>query len=129
GSGAVQIHDGAVRVESGPDNAVRVEVLLPSPPTQIVVDPDRVLLDRNPTDNCWKPRVRVRVTPLYTSLEETDLTNSYDRWNVVLGPWIYGSSWRDPWYTRSTMAGVRAAVYRTQQAAVGTYLAYRTDDR
>jgi hypothetical protein len=129
GSGAVQIDDGAVRVESGPDNAVRVEVLLPSPPTQIVVDPDRIVLDRNPTDNCWKPRVRVRVTPLYTPLEETDLTNSYDRWNVILGPWIYGSSWRDPWYTRSTMVGLRAAAYRTQQAVVGSYLAYRTDDR
>jgi hypothetical protein len=129
GTGSLQIDDGAVRVESGPDNAVRVEVLLPCEPTQIAIDPDRVLLVRNPTHNRWKPSVRVRATPLYTQLEETDLTNSYDRWNVILGPWVYGASWRDPWYTRSTMVGLRAAAYRTQQVSVGSYLAYRTDDR
>jgi hypothetical protein len=118
-----------VRVEAGPDNRVRVEVLLPCAPRQVAVDPDRVLLDSNPTNNYWKAEVRVRPTPLYTTLEETDLTNSYDRWNVLFGPWVYGPSWRDPWYTRSTMVGLRAAAYRTQEAVLGSYLAYRTDNR
>ncbi len=129
GSGAVPIDDQMAHVECGPDNRVRVEVVLPCEPTQITVDPDRVLLDKNPTNNCWKPRVRLRFAPVYTALEETDLTNSYDRWNVLFGPWIYGASWRDPWYTRSTMAGLRAGVYRTQEFSGGAYLGYRTDDR
>jgi hypothetical protein len=127
--GSVPIDDGTVHVEVGVDGWVRVEVLLPSEPLQIAIDPDHVLLDSNPCNNAWKPEVRIRGTPVYSQLEETDLTNSYDRWNVIFGPWIFGPSWRDPWYTRSTMVGLRAAAYRTQEAVVGSYLAYRTDDR
>ena len=41
-------------VEMLPGNCVRVEVELPCEPTQIAVDPDQVLLDRNPTNNYWK---------------------------------------------------------------------------
>jgi len=67
--------------------------------------------------------------PLYTQLEETDLTTSYDRWNIIVGPWIYGPAYNDPWFTRSTMAGVRAGFYRTQEFSGGVYAAYRTDDR
>jgi hypothetical protein len=129
GPASVQIDDGTVRVESGGDGWVRVEVQLPSEPLQITVDPDHVVLDRCPTNNSWKPEVRIRATPLYTALEETDLTNSYDRWNIIFGPWIYGPSWRDPWYTRSAMVGLRASAYRTQEVELGSYLAYRTDDR
>ena len=129
GAGTVLLDESAVRVEAGDDNCVRVEVLLPCAPAQIAVDPDRVLLDSNSMNNYWKAHLRIRPTPLYTTLEETDLTNPYDRWNLIFGPWIYGPSWRDPWYTRSTMVGLRAAAYRTQQAVLGSYLAYRTDDR
>jgi hypothetical protein len=73
--------------------------------------------------------VRVRFAPLYTFLEETDLTCAYDRWNVIFGPWVYAPSWNDPWFTRSTMLGARAGVYRTQQFDGGVYTAYRTDFR
>jgi hypothetical protein len=73
--------------------------------------------------------VRYRFTPIYTFLEETDLTCHYDRWNVLLGPWIYGAAYYDPWYTRSTMIGARIGLYRTQQFCGGAYAAYRTDFR
>ena len=116
-------------VEVPPDDRVRVEILLPAEPTQIAVDPDQVLVDKNPANNFWKPPVRFRFTPVYTFLEETDLTNYYDRWNVIFGPWIYGTAYDDPWYTRSTMVGVRAGVYRTQEFDGGVYVAYRTDYR
>lgn len=129
GGPGVQIDDGAVRVETCTDGAVRVEVVVPHRPRQLTIDPDQVLLDRNPTNNSWRPAARLRFTPLYTSLEETDLTNAYDRWNVIVGPWLYGAAYHDPWYMRSTMAGVRAALYRTQEFTTGAYLAYRTDDR
>src|SRR5262249_14150902 len=85
----VDIDDPPAGVETLPCNRVRVEVLLPCKPTQIAVDPDQVLLDRDPSNNWWKPPVRWRLTPLYTSLEETDLTTAYDRWNVIIGPWVY----------------------------------------
>jgi len=111
------------------DNCVRVVVELACQPTQITVDPDQVLVDADPSNNTWKPEIRWRFVPLYTQLEETDLTTAYDRWNIIMGPWIYGPSYRDPWFTRSTMAGVRAGFYRTQEFSGGVYAAYRTDDR
>jgi hypothetical protein len=108
---------------------VIVDIVLPRQPAQITIDPDKVLLHRQPANNCWKPEINFRFTPLFTQLEETDITNKYDRWNVIVGPWIYGSSYEDPWYTRSEMVGLRASVYRTQEVDAGAYLAYRTDDR
>jgi hypothetical protein len=117
------------RIETLADNCVRVEVELPCEPTQIVVDPDEVLVDRNPENNCWKPRFRVRFAPVYTFLDETDLTNAYDRWNITFGPWIFAPTYDNPWFTRSTRFGVRAGAYRTQQFEGGAYAAYRTDYR
>ena len=106
-----------------------VEIYLPQAPTQVAVDPDRILLDANPTNNTWKPEVRWRFTPLMTQLDEVDVTNRYDRWNVVAGPWIWESGANDPWYTRSALVGLRAAVFRTQEFSGGAFLAYRTNDR
>jgi hypothetical protein len=125
----LRLDEGKTQVVSGHDGTVVVDIDLPERPTQITVDPDQILLDRDPTNNSWKPQVNFRVTPLYTQLEEADITNACDRWNVIVGPWIYGSSYNDPWYTRSAMAGVRAGVFRTQEFVGGSYLAYRTDDR
>jgi hypothetical protein len=117
------------RIEALPDHRMRVEITLPCEPTQISVDPDQLLLDRDPSNNHWKSKIRWRLAPVYTQLEETDLTNAYDRWNVIFGPWFYGAAYNDPWYTRSAMVGLRAGVYRTQEFSGGAYLAYRTDDR
>jgi hypothetical protein len=111
------------------DREYRVEILLPAEPTQIAVDPDQVLVDKNPANNYWKSPIRWRLTPLYTFLDETDLTNYYDRWNVTVGPWIYSAVYDDPWYPRGTLLGVRAGAYRTQCFTGGVYSAYRTDYR
>jgi hypothetical protein len=128
-SGRYEIDNPPAAVEPLPDNKYRVEALLPAEPTQVAVDPDQVLVDSNPANNFWKQPVRVRVTPLYTFLEETDLTCYYDRWNIIVGPWIYGTAYDDAWYPRSTMIGVRAGAYRTQEFDGGVYAAYRTDFR
>jgi hypothetical protein len=71
----------------------------------------------------------VRLTPFYTFLDETDLTNDYDAWNIIAGPWAYFPAYTDPWFTRSTMLGARAGAYRTQFFCGGLYAAYRTDYR
>jgi hypothetical protein len=116
-------------VEPLGDGRVRVSFSSDGEPVQIKVDPDGVLLDANPGNNAWKSTPRVSVSPLYTTLNETDLTNDYDRWNVGAGPWVGGSLYPDPWYTRSTMLGLRAAAYRTQLFTGGAYAAVRTDYR
>jgi hypothetical protein len=121
--------DPPVRVEPQDDNRVLVEMVLPQEPSQIAVDPDQLLVDCNPANNFWKPPLRWRVTPVYSFLEETDLTAAYDRWNVIFGPWIYANAYYDAWYTRSTMVGGRAGLYRTQTFCGGVYAGYRTDYR
>jgi hypothetical protein len=107
----------------------RVELSMNNPPDQVTVDPERVLLDANPTDNQWRPAVKTKLTPLYTVLDDTDITSDYHRLNCVAGPWMWGASYQDPWYTRSTMIGLRAGVNKPQHYRAGAYLAYRTDYR
>ncbi len=124
-----EIDDPPARVQTLPDNRVCVEVLLPCQPTQVTVDPDQLLIDSKPFNNSWKRRLRWKVTPLYTQLEETDLTCAYDRWNLIAGPWVFIAPYDDPWYTRSLMGGFRAGLYRTQHFNGGVYVAYRTDFR
>ena len=107
----------------------KVEISLPSEPMQISVDPDRMLLDEKPTNNHWKREFRWHLTPFYTQLDEVDVTNAFDRWNFQAGPWVYFSSYSDPWYTKSLMGGVRAGLFRTQEVNAAAFLAYRSNDR
>src|SRR5262249_31015822 len=66
----------------------------------------------------------------YTFLDETDLTNDYDKWNFIFGPWFYfPAAYNDPWFTRSTMFGARFDAYRTQHFDGGVFAAYRYDYR
>ncbi len=118
-------------LEAGPKGGsrVKVEIVLPAEPTQVAVDPDQVLVDAEPDNNYWHMPIRWRFTPLYTFLEETDLTTAYDRWNVILGPWLFSAAYQDAWFTRSTMVGARAGLYRTQQFSGGAYVGFRTDYR
>ncbi len=121
--------DPPARFECLEGNHFRVEVLLPDEPTQVAVDPDQILVDRYPSNNYWRRPIRFRVTPLYTFLDETDLTSCYDRWNFMAGPWIYGASYNSPWFTRATMIGARVGSYRMAEWDGGGYVAYRTDFR
>jgi hypothetical protein len=126
-AGQVRIDDPPAVITPLPDNQVCVQVTLPARPTNIVVDPDHILVDAEPANNSWKSRPRLRFTPLYLQIEETDFTTDYDRWNFIIGPWLFAPTYSDPWFTRSTMGGLRAGFYRTQQFSGGAYLAYRTD--
>ncbi|MGL4422847.1 MAG: hypothetical protein ACRCZF_19425, partial [Gemmataceae bacterium] len=118
-----------VRVTAAGNGEYVIHIQTASEPANVSIDPDRVLLDKNPGNNTWKTPPRLSISPLYTMLNETDLTNDYDRWNIGGGPWIGGALYPDPWFTRSTMAGVRAAAYRTQVFAGGAYAAVRSDYR
>lgn len=123
----IEFEEYRARVEALPENRVRVELDLPCRPTQISVDPDQLIPDRDPVNNHWKPLVNFRVSPVYTFLEETDITTAWDRWNVLVGPWLHGGTWADPWYTRGWMGGLRAGLYRTRHFVGGLYGVYRMD--
>jgi hypothetical protein len=127
--GVVDLDNPNGKVEALGDHRVRVTVELPQKPVQIAVDPDQVLEDADPANNYWKPRERWRWTPLYTQLEESDLMNDYDKWNFIIGPWVYASATRDPWFQRPSYAGLRGGAYRTQFFDGGVYAALRSDYR
>lgn len=123
----LEIEELRARVEVLPDNRVRVAVYLGPEPTQITVDPDQLIPDKNPANNHWKPEIHFRIAPVYTLLDENDLTTAWDRWNVMVGPWLHGGTFADPWYQRGWMGGVRAGLFRTQHFHGGLYSVYRTD--
>jgi hypothetical protein len=125
----LELPDQHARMEALSRHLVRVTIELPCEPTQITVDPDQVLIDRHPDNNNWKPVCRWRLTPLYFQLDETDVTNAYDRWNFIAGPWVFADTYTNPWFTRSPMAGFRVGAYRTQEFSGGGFVAYRTNDR
>ncbi len=125
----VEHEDLSARVETLPDHRVRVEVVLPCRPVQIAVDPDQVLVDRDPANNYWKTPVRWRFSPVFTLLDESDLTTAYDCWNVTFGPWLNGAAYNDAWYQKSTIIGARLSAYRTQQFDGGVYAGYRSNYR
>jgi len=121
-------HDVEIVPASDGKGAV-VRFTVPQEPTQISVDPDRVLLDANLGNNDWVRKPRVQVLPFYTFIHDTDLTNDYDRWNISAGPWFFGQFMPDPWYTRTSLLGARVGAYRTQTFAGGAYVALRPDYR
>ena len=107
----------------------RITLTLPEVPTNVIVDPDQVTLDADPGNNAWYREPKFRLTPLYSMITDSDLTNDYDRWNFKAGPWVWGQSYQDPWYTRSTMFGVRAGAVKPHEFIGGVYVAARTDYR
>jgi hypothetical protein len=108
---------------------VRVELELPREPLQIIVDPDRVLLDQNLPNNRWRAESRLRLTPLYTQLDEVEVVNAYDQWNFTVGPWAQFSTYNDPWFARSPIAGFRVGAMRLQEFKGGAFVGYRANDR
>ncbi len=112
-----------------PKFSVKVTFTSPCSPKQIIVDPDRVLLDCRLDNNAWIPHIKWRPTPLYTMLDEMDVTNSYDRHSIIFGPWIGTPTTIDPWYTRSPLFGGRIGVVRIQEFNAGAFVGYRTNDR
>src|SRR5439155_959496 len=108
---------------------VLVELTLPREPLQMVVDPDNLLLDENLSNNRWKAEARFRLTPFYSQLDEVEVVSAYDRWNIIAGPWAQISTYNDPWFARSPIAGFRVGAIRLQEFKGGAFVGYRTDDR
>jgi Peptidase family M1 domain len=125
GKAAVTGDDKLLRCERLDETRVLVEVALPEAPNQVAVDPDQVLPDSQPDNNWWDPPVRFRPRPLYTFLDETAFTNDYDKWNVIYGIAAYAPPYAEAWFTRSSIVGLRAGVFRTEEFRGGIYTGYR----
>ncbi|HQR06234.1 MAG TPA: M1 family aminopeptidase [Gemmatales bacterium] len=111
-----------LQYSTDPDGkGMTIVVDLPSEPVQISIDPDQVQLDKNPANNHWKLEPEIKLTPLLTPLDETDITTSYDRWNIMAGPWLGLSR---PQFGQQAYAGVRADLFRLQTFQGGGYVAW-----
>ena len=99
GGGTATVGDGAdpkpPACEWVDETHLRVEVDLPGPPDQVMVDPDLVIPDADPVNNRWKVPINYRPRPFYTILDETNFTNDYDKWNVIYGPYFYGATYNE----------------------------------
>lgn len=127
--GPMQIPDPPGEIEALPNHRIKIDLLLPARPTQIAVDPDQIMPDSNPRNNFWKPKVKLKVTPVYTFLDETNLTASYDSLNIIAGPWIYSPTYNDPWFNRATVFGLRIGALKVEDFSAGAYIGYRSDFR
>jgi Peptidase family M1 domain len=115
-----------IRCERVDETHIRVQVALPGMPDQVSVDPDQVLPDANPVNNHWKVPINYRPRPIYVGfLDEVNFTDDFDKWNVIYGPWFYGAPYPEAWFTRATILGVRAGLYRTEEFRGGVYAGYR----
>ena len=121
--------DETTRGEAGQPRRYTFDTWLSERPVQVIVDPDRELPDANPGNNMWKSPLRIRATPFYTPLEESELACSSDRWNIAFGPWISQSAFDDPWFTASDVGGFRLGAFRNEQFAGGLYTGYRPQYR
>ncbi|MCS7161041.1 MAG: M1 family aminopeptidase [Gemmatales bacterium] len=117
--------DGAQVERLGPDT-YRVTLQTENLPRDIRVDPDQVLPDRNPVNNSWHTPIRWRLTPLYTNLDDTDLTVPYDGYAITFGPW---AGLMDPAFGQQPYVGLRLGVYRLQTLRGGLFLAYDPNDQ
>ncbi len=106
-------------IENQPDGSVRVVMLLPVRPAQITVDPDQILVDREPANNHWKPEINWRHPWVFTPLEQTALTAPYDRWSIITGLWG----------DQLGHLGVGIGAYRLEHFKGGVYLAYDVNDQ
>lgn len=114
------------RIETSNDGRhVQVTLHLPKKPQQISIDPDHVLMDKEPANNHWKAELAYRFPPVFTNLSETGLTTAYDRWNLITGPWL-GTN--QPQFGQRAYAGLRAALYRLEQFQGGIYTAYDVEN-
>ncbi|MBW3596787.1 MAG: hypothetical protein KY475_05865, partial [Planctomycetes bacterium] len=86
----------------------------PSRPKQIAIDPDYWVLDGELHNNRWRKTPEVRLTPLYTPLDETPLMQPLDRIGIAVGPGIDALA----------RPVVRGSIVKLHEFRVSPFLAY-----
>lgn len=87
-------------------------------PCQIIVDPEQHVLDANLANNRWKREPRVRLTPIYTPLDEVGIVQPLDRVGIVAGPNI----------DEEGRFGLRGSLNYMNRYRISPFLAYTHGD-
>jgi len=109
-----QINDHNVTVQKTSPNDWLVTIVSHEKPTQVVVDPDGIVIDENPYNNAWKANCNVRVSPLYTPVDEASMMQPWQEHGLVAGFGI------DP----DGRIGLRAALTASNRYRISPFLAY-----
>jgi hypothetical protein len=88
------------------------------PPEQVMIDPDRRILDANPFNNRWRPAPEVRFTPLYTPVDEASVARPIDRPSFVFGPNI----------DQEGRLGVRGSLTHGSRYRLSPFISYTPED-
>ncbi|MEZ6122747.1 MAG: M1 family aminopeptidase [Planctomycetaceae bacterium] len=91
-----------------------VTVVSDTKPSQVVVDPESILVDSQPDNNAWKPEVSVRVSPIYTPADESGLLQPWQQHSVVAGFGV------DP----DGRLGLRASLIDADDYRISPFIAY-----
>lgn len=87
-------------------------------PIQIELDPGRHLAETEWKNNRWKAEPAIRLTPLFTPLDEIPLVHPLDRLSIVAGPSVDVDG----------RIGLRAAFIEANRYRVSPFLAYTGND-
>lgn len=84
---------------------------LPGEPDQIEVDPEHRLLDSQPSNNIWRPRVRWRLTPAVTSVDTSEMFQAFDRPSIIAGPFV----------DQNARGGVKVGVFAPNRGTINAF--------
>lgn len=83
-------------------------------PQQVIIDPDRTLIESDPGNNHWRPEISVRLSPIYTPVDEAALLQPWNESAIVGGFGVDGDG----------RFGLRASLVAGNRYRVSPFLAY-----
>ena len=101
-------------VDELPDNRWRITFITDDEPEQVEIDPGQMILAGNLNNNRWKVDPLIRLSPLFTPLDESTIVNPIDRPSLIFGPSI----------DMESRIGFRATVLGDNNFRVSPFLAY-----
>ncbi len=110
----LQNTDGNAVIRKTSDNDWLVTVVSSSEPTQVTVDPRAILVDSKPANNSWATETTVRVSPVYTPADESDLLTPWEQPGIVGGFGVDGEG----------RIGFRATVLSGARYRISPFLSY-----
>jgi hypothetical protein len=107
-----------VTVRRVDDSVWEMEIDAGCRPVQIEVDPDHRVLDADWRDNLWKFEPEIRLTPLYTPIDESMMVHPLYRPSIVAGPNV----------DIDGRIGLRGSLVRSYHYRISPFLAYDPND-
>lgn len=113
-SEATQQNANGIHVHQNAPNDWLVTLVSDEKPAQVTVDPDGYLVDSDPYNNSWKSEFGVRISPVYTPIDESSLMQPWQQHGLVAGFGV------DP----EGRFGLRGSLVASNKYRISPFLAY-----